>query len=123
MVYIFIYNCSAIKKETIMQYRLVITIALIALISFTPGCGSTEDHDNIHKDENIEKSESDIVRDYDADVASLDENGDGNVFQCPMDWQVISDKPGNCPLCNMILKEYSVEDAQRNLEENQPHNH
>jgi hypothetical protein len=123
MVYIFIDNYSTIKKETIMKYRLLMTITLITLISFIVGCGSTEDHDTMHKDESIEKSESDIVRDYDVDVASLDENGDGNVFQCPMDWEVISDEPGSCPLCNMALKEYSVTNAKRNLEEHRPHNH
>ncbi len=26
-------------------------------------------------------------------------------YQCPMDLQVISDKPGNCPVCGMELSE------------------
>ncbi len=106
-----------------MQYRLLVTVALMSLVSFVVGCGSTEDHDTMHKNENIQKSESDIVRDYDVNVASLDENDDGKVFQCPMDWQVISDDAGSCPLCNMNLKEYSVSDAQKNLEEHKPHEH
>lgn len=106
-----------------MMYRLLVTVALILFVSFAIGCGSTEDHDTMHKDENIQKSESDIVRDYDVNVASLDENSDGKVFQCPMDWQVISDEADSCPLCNMNLKEYSVADAQKNLEEHKPHEH
>lgn len=104
-----------------MQYRIVMTIVFLTSIALMFSCGNTEDQDTMHNDEMSKDVESSIVRDYNVDVASLDENGDGNVFQCPMDWEVISDEPGNCPLCNMVLKEYTVEDAQKNLEENKPH--
>ena len=49
------------------------------------------------------------------DVESIDVNGDGSVFECPMDWNVISDKDGKCPTCNMFLKEYSIEETKQNL--------
>ena len=35
-----------------------------------------------------------------------------------MDWNVISDDPGKCPLCNMTLKEVSIEQAKENLVKN-----
>jgi hypothetical protein len=106
-----------------MQYRIVMTIVFLTSIALMFSCGSKEDQDTMHSDEMSKDVESSIVRDYNVDVASLDENGDGNVFQCPMDWEVISDEQGNCPLCNMVLKEYTIEDAQKNLEEHRPHNH
>lgn len=49
------------------------------------------------------------------DVENLDKNKDGKLFECPMDWNVISDKPGNCPECNMKLKEFSIEEVKQNL--------
>jgi len=69
------------------------------------------------------KIDSTNVHPANIDVASLDKNGDGKVFQCPMDWQVISDSAGTCPICMMDLESYSVAEAQKNLTENHSHNH
>ncbi len=49
------------------------------------------------------------------DLNSIDKNKDGFVYQDRMDWNVISDKPGTCPLCGMKLKKYSIEQARKNL--------
>ena len=35
-----------------------------------------------------------------------------------MDWNVISDEPGRCPICNMKLKEFTIEEVKANLDEN-----
>jgi hypothetical protein len=35
-----------------------------------------------------------------------------------MDWNVISDKPGKCPLCKMELKEVTLQEAKENLIKN-----
>jgi hypothetical protein len=32
-----------------------------------------------------------------------------------MDWEVISDEPGICPICKMDLEKFSVKEAQKNL--------
>lgn len=77
-------------------------------------------------DINKEKSEinknktekEDIIRKEPIDVNAIDKNKDGKVFQDVMDWNVISDKPGKCPLCGMTLKEVSVEQAENNLKAN-----
>ncbi|MCB9208512.1 MAG: efflux RND transporter periplasmic adaptor subunit [Ignavibacteriales bacterium] len=61
---------------------------------------------------------SSIVHEGVIDVESIDKNKDGKVFQDPMDWNVISDKEGRCPLCNMFLKEVTIEEAKKNLKEN-----
>ncbi len=52
------------------------------------------------------------------DVAKIDMNKDGKVYQDMMDWNVISDKPGDCPLCGMKLKEVTLAQAKKNLEKN-----
>lgn len=52
------------------------------------------------------------------DVESIDKNGDGKVFQDPMDWNVISDEDGRCPLCGMFLKEVTIDKAKMNLKMN-----
>jgi hypothetical protein len=46
------------------------------------------------------------------DLNAIDENKDGKVYQDMMDYNVISDKPGKCPLCGMKLKEVSLKEAK-----------
>jgi hypothetical protein len=60
-------------------------------------------------------ADTSIVRAKDVDVASLDKNKDGKVFQCPMDAIVISDAPGTCPLCRMELEEVTIAVAMGHL--------
>jgi Heavy metal binding domain len=59
--------------------------------------------------------QSELVRTGEIDVVSLDKNGDGKVYECPMDWNVLNDEHGDCPVCGMKLKEYSIADVQQNL--------
>ena len=49
------------------------------------------------------------------DLSEIDKNNDGKVFQDFMDWNVISDKPGKCPICEMNLKEVTLSKAKENL--------
>lgn len=57
-----------------------------------------------------------VVHEGVIDVESIDKNKDGKLWECPMDWNVISDESGRCPLCNMKLKEYSIEQIKSNLD-------
>jgi Cu(I)/Ag(I) efflux system membrane fusion protein/cobalt-zinc-cadmium efflux system membrane fusion protein len=59
---------------------------------------------------------SSIVHEGEIDVESIDKNNDGKLWECPMDWNVISDESGRCPVCNMKLKEYSIEEVKANLD-------
>ncbi|MFA6596176.1 MAG: heavy metal-binding domain-containing protein [Ignavibacteriaceae bacterium] len=78
-------------------------------------------HD-MHKDGKMQKQKSassvSIVREGTIDLKAIDKNKDGKVFQCPMDWNVISDASGKCPLCKMTLKEVTLSGAKKNLKEN-----
>jgi len=66
-----------------------------------------------------EKSaEESIIREGTIDLISIDKNKDGKVFQDTMDWNVISDEAGDCPLCGMKLKEVTLEKAKENLIKN-----
>lgn len=76
---------------------------------------------DMQKSVTMEKDSTDknsIVREGVIDLKKIDVNKDGKVFQDQMDWNVISDKPGKCPLCKMTLKEVSLKDAKAKLREN-----
>ncbi len=75
--------------------------------------GKAMDHDKMGKDHSMK--EGHIVHKGAIDVAKIDMNKDGKVYQDMMDWNVISDKPGDCPVCGMTLKEVTVEQAKKNL--------
>ncbi len=64
-----------------------------------------------------EKIDSSIVRSGTIDLVMIDKNKDGMVYQDMMDWNVISDEPGKCPLCGMTLSEVTIEEAKKNLVE------
>ena len=60
---------------------------------------------------------SELIRTEPIDVESIDSNNDGKLFECPMDWDIISDKAGRCPSCQMKLKEYTLDEIKSNLSE------
>ncbi len=64
-----------------------------------------------------DESES-IVRSGIINVEAIDNNNDGKIYECPMDWNVLSDKDGRCPVCNMFLKEYTIDKVKTNLKQN-----
>ncbi len=85
----------------------------------------SKDHMNMNHDKMMKndskgmmKDKNSIVREGVIDLEAIDKNGDGKVYQDIMDWNVISDEPGTCPLCEMKLKEVTIEEAKANLEEN-----
>jgi len=59
-----------------------------------------------------------IIREGVINLKEIDANKDGKVFQDMMDYNVVSDKAGTCPLCGMTLKEVSLEQAKNNLVKN-----
>ena len=69
------------------------------------------------KHEKADKVNSSIIRKGIIDLKAIDKNKDGKVFQDQMDWNVISDKPGKCPLCKMQLSEVTLERAKKNLKD------
>jgi hypothetical protein len=104
-------------KNGINNYlQLAFVFCMIIVSISVAGCGDDHkghDHSNMNKVQT--KVDSSIIRTGVIDLLSLDENKDGKVYQDPMDWNVISDIAGKCPLCKMTLKEVSLEKAKENL--------
>ena len=73
---------------------------------------------SMHQMKSNETDEASIVREGEIDLAAIDKNQDGEVYQDQMCWNVISDEPGECPQCGMILKEVTLDEAKINLEDN-----
>lgn len=73
-------------------------------------------NDSQMQDDN-HSQKSELIRKGTIDLKAIDENADRKVYQDIMDWNVISDEPGKCPICGMILKEFTLEQAKENLEE------
>ena len=104
-------------------------VILLSAFLFT-FCGDEKETEEVYEEmgEDTEMEmgmdESDLnadeawVREGEIDLASIDENGDGMVYQDPMDWNVIADEPGVCPECGMDLEEVTLEEARENLVEN-----
>lgn len=59
-----------------------------------------------------------IIHEGIINVKAIDTDKDGSVYQCPMDWNVISDNSGSCPQCKMDLEKFSVAKAEDNLVKN-----
>lgn len=98
---------------------IVITLFAASLLLFA-GCKKEEPKPELPKpvtQTEIKSTppDSSIIRSNTVDVATLDLNKDGKVFQCPMHYEVISDKQEACPLCKMDLEEVTVEQAAKNL--------
>ena len=102
-------------------------ILVLFITSFFIACGSEHKHEDMnhetHMNENHEhqmkdadNSSSELVREGTIDVESLDTNNDGSLYECPMDWNVLDDKDGSCPVCGMDLKEYSIAEVKANLD-------
>ncbi len=75
----------------------------------------TQDKKPETKDEKHEHSSS-LVREGIIDVESIDVNKDEKLFECPMDWNVLTDEEGRCPVCNMYLKEFTIDEVKANLD-------
>ena len=106
---------------------LSIFIMLFGLLSINV---YSQGHDHAHsKDKKTDKKnevtvkmdkteKNPIIRKGIIDLKSIDKNKDGKVYQDQMDWNVISDEAGKCPICKMELKQVTLKKAKENLIKN-----
>lgn len=114
------------EKSTIQISALIIAMVFVHTTVFgqleNNNVENTTEHSGdkvmMNSPSQIQDSIKSIVREEPVDVESLDINKDGKIFQDLMDWNVISDEPGDCPLCGMKLKEVSIDEAKVNLVKN-----
>ena len=100
-------------------FQIGLLVSGIIFFSVLSAC-SQENKDPNHKSMNMENQQinSAIIHTGTIDLVMIDENKDGMIFQDQMDWNVISDAPGKCPLCKMTLEEVTVKVAKENLLKN-----
>ena len=105
-------------EENFMRHWLVLGVLTLALTLFF-ACGSdgTKPEDSMQKSDSMKSSE-DWIRPEPVDVAAVDADQDGFVYQDPMDWNVLADEEGKCPKCGMFLKKVTIDEAVKNLEDN-----
>ncbi len=106
---------------------LMLIISLFSLSTFFLDLGCKNNYDNSkqtgnsvmnnenHMSMSPAKVDSSIIRKPGVDVSMIDVNKDDSVYQCPMDYNVISDEAGLCPSCGMNLEKVSVKDASKNV--------
>jgi len=106
-----------LKKISIGNISLIsfILILSFSLATLTACSKNEKDSKQEHKSKQTKNDNASIIRKGVIDVKSIDENNDGYVYQDMMDWNVISDEAGKCPVCGMKLKKVSIEDAEKNL--------
>ncbi len=63
------------------------------------------------------KKDDTMIRKGKIDLQLIDKNKDGKLYEDVMDWNVISDEPGVCPLCGMTLREFTIDQVKKNLKE------
>jgi hypothetical protein len=98
----------------------MVAIIFTSALLWLAGC-SKVNNDKTHVNQTQQQAgekdanELSIVRDKNVNIDSLDSNKDGFLYQCEMDYDVISDKPGTCPKCGMELKKVTVVEAKQNF--------
>jgi len=105
---------SGILKRTI---YLFIAVVMLSGLSFSQDKNDNQgsqkmnmDHMNMNHNHMQNADDSTTF-----DLQVIDKNNDGKVYQCPMDYDILSDNPGECSKCGMKLKEVSLETAADHL--------
>ena len=108
------------------KYGIVtISVAIAIFFAFSTSnlysqCCSMKSHSS-HSGNTMKSSEGSndttLIRKGKIDVYDIDFDKDGFVYQDPMHWNVISDKPGTCTICGMELEKVKNKEAILNLKE------
>lgn len=98
-----------------MKTSQVIWLILFFIVSSAISAQEHQHNSQANIDKNKPKNEVKIVREGVINLKTIDKNKDGKVYQDQMDWNVISDEPGKCPICKMTLKEVTLKEASKNL--------
>jgi Cu(I)/Ag(I) efflux system membrane fusion protein/cobalt-zinc-cadmium efflux system membrane fusion protein len=110
------------------NFHRYVSIFIISISFLVFGCGERASDNNSKKENQLTNNHSmqstdsmdqtmhnNMIHEGKIDVQSIDVNKDDRLFECPMDWNVISDSPGRCPVCEMNLKEFSISEVKNNL--------
>ncbi|MBI2420236.1 MAG: hypothetical protein HYV28_20430 [Ignavibacteriales bacterium] len=109
------------RTKSLANLRFMIVSMFLVLLLIVPSqINAQHQHDNMKMNNMkvMKKDTNSVVRTGVIDLKSIDKNKDSKVYQDQMHWNVISDTPGKCPLCKMILREVTLTEAQKNLKDN-----
>ncbi len=117
------------KKMLVKLFKSLISIFALSLLltgmSFSQEKNDTQSshkmemHSKMKTDyDQINKSDTPVAYKDTIDLKAIDINKDGMVYEDMMDYNVLSDAPGTCPLCGMTLKGVTLEKAKYNLVKN-----
>ncbi len=109
------------KNRIILDFAAIFVFGILFTVpSFAQKMNdSSMNHKTMHMKEDKQTVKNNpIVREGIIDLQAIDKNQDGKVYQDVMDFNVISDKPGKCPLCGMTLNEVSLKQAKETLLKN-----
>ncbi len=84
-----------------MKNRFIIS-AMVLTIAFSACNNSSTKNEKSNGTDASKKQDVNAAQIYNMDTATL-KSGD-SFYQCSMDLEVISNKPGSCPKCNMALE-------------------
>jgi len=100
------------------QFILFATVVLTLTLFVACGSNNENSQNSMQKAESMEPVHKEWIRTEPIDVKASDLDNDGYVYQDQMDWNVIADEEGKCPLCDMTLKKVTIEAAIANLKDN-----
>jgi hypothetical protein len=97
----------------------IVLIIVLSSSNLNAQCSMMKSHGSHsgHEMKSEDSGDTTLIRKGIIDVDSLDINLDGYVYQDQMDWNVISDKAGTCPVCGMELKKVKNSEAKKNLKD------
>ena len=107
-----------------MKTVIINIVLVIVVVAFTSCNDKKVEKSNQHEMKNemnmtehqSESGDLELIRKGVIDLASIDENKDDSLYECPMDWDVLSDNAGDCPSCGMQLKKISIAEVKSNLD-------
>ena len=92
-----------VKKGDCWQLTLVVLLAVASLV-FISACKGKKTTDHSQH----QAMEQDTVSALSAHLPQTDDSAKAEVYTCSMHPQIIRDKPGKCPICNMdLVKKYT----------------
>ena len=100
-------------------------VFLTAVIALSVAMFSTSCKDGVNKA--TDASTTEVVSDKSEAVSTEAKEIEAAVYQCPMDCEdgKTYNKPGNCPVCNMEIKQVKSEASteSKEVDEHAGHNH
>lgn len=95
-----------------MKQFIIVTIVTTLILLFNTNSFFAQEQEN----DMTEKTQNEFAANQDSNSNTIDSNVD-IIFQCPVDFEVLSSIPGQCSKCGLPLKAYTLAEVIANLNE------